>query len=165
MMPKDVLGCSTILAASPAVAGRLSCFLFDTAGPDRAKLNVILSVEIDIAAFLGIDRCGVHVAAFGDQFVVSVKPDPGYSELVAYIFEFCTVRLDDPPTWMSTVECGTQLDQSVRRFRWILPEEMERDQRSALVDGDVIRGVHYFFSTTLPRVPASVPTGFLRPEP
>ena len=121
--------------------------------------------EIDIAAFLGIDRRGVHVAALGDQFVVSVKPDPGYSELVAYIFEFCTVRLDDPPTWMSTVECGMQLDQSVRRFRWIHPEEMERDQRSALVDGDVIRGVHYFFSTTLPTVPASVPTGFLRPEP
>jgi hypothetical protein len=116
----------------------------------------------DIASFLGIDSRTVHVNTLGEQFVVSIKPDPGYSELVAYIFEFCSVRFDDPPGWMSKVDCEIQLEQSVRRFRWFHPEEMEQDQRAMLVDGDVIRGVHYFFATTLPAVPASVPSGFLR---
>jgi hypothetical protein len=116
----------------------------------------------DIASFLGTNRHNVHVNSLGKQFVVSIKPDPGYSELVAYIFEFCTVRFDDPPEWMSKVECEMQLEQSVRRFRWFHPEEMEQDERAVLVDGDLIRGVHYFFATTLPAVPASVPSGFLR---
>src|ERR1022692_610272 len=84
----------------------------------------------DIASFLGIDSRTVHVNTLGEQFVVSIKPDPGYSELVAYIFEFCSVRFDDPPGWMSKVDCEIQLEQSVRRFRWFHPEEMEQDQRA-----------------------------------
>jgi hypothetical protein len=38
---------------------------------------------------------------------------------------------------------------------------MEQDQSMMLVDGDVLRGLHYFFGTTLPGIPASVPSGFL----
>jgi hypothetical protein len=34
---------------------------------------------------------------------------------------------------------------------------MEEQERSMLVDGDVIRGVHYFFGTTLPAVPVGFP--------
>jgi hypothetical protein len=34
---------------------------------------------------------------------------------------------------------------------------MEQQERSMLVDGDVIRGIHYFFGTTLPAVPVGFP--------
>jgi len=62
---------------------------------------------------------------------------------------------------MTTIECEMSLERSVRRFHWFHPEEMEQDQSIMLVDADVLRGVHYFFGTTLPSVPASVPNGFL----
>jgi hypothetical protein len=111
----------------------------------------------DIANFLGLKVETIHVANLGKEFVVSVKPDPGYSELVVYIFEFCNVVLDAVPEWMLSVDCELTLDNSVRRFRWLHPEEMEQQERSMLVDGDVIRGVHYFFSTTLPAVKIGAP--------
>jgi hypothetical protein len=124
--------------------------------PERQDANAA-----DIAAFLGTDRNNVHVRSLGEEFVVSIKPDPGYTELVAYIFEFCGVRFDTPPRWLRTIECEMRLERSVRRFRWFHPEEMEQDQSMVLVDGDVLRGVHYFFGTTLLGIPASVPSGFL----
>jgi hypothetical protein len=111
----------------------------------------------DIAEFLGFRAETVQVSKRGNQFVVSVKPDPGYSELVAYIFEFCSVRFKVAPEWLRAVDCTLTLDKSVRRFRWLHPEEMEQQERSMLVDGDVIRGVHYFFGTTLPAVPVGFP--------
>jgi tRNA A58 N-methylase Trm61 len=51
-----------------------------------------------------------------------------------------------------------KLHDSIRRFRWLHPEEMETQERSMLVDGDVIRGLHYFFGTTLPTIPVGFPT-------
>jgi hypothetical protein len=112
---------------------------------------------IDIASFFGIDPSTIEVKSLGHQFVVSVKPDPGYSELVLYIFEFCTVHMKSAPKWMVHIDCELKLHNSVRRFRWCHPEEMEEQERSMLVDGDVIRGVHYFFGTTLPAVPVGFP--------
>ncbi len=111
----------------------------------------------DIAEFLGFRAETVQVSKRGDQFVVSVKPDPGYSELVTYIFEFCSVQFKVAPEWLRSIDCTLTLDTSVRHFRWLHPEEMEQQERSMLVDGDVIRGVHYFFGTTLPAVPVGFP--------
>jgi DNA-binding winged helix-turn-helix (wHTH) protein len=111
----------------------------------------------DIVNFLGLQPGTVHVRSLGDQFVVSVKPDAGYSELVTYIFEFCAVSLDIVPEWMLNIDCEVHLDNSVRRFRWVHPEEMEQEKRSSLVNGDLIRGIHYFFGTTLPDVMVGLP--------
>lgn len=111
----------------------------------------------DIAEFLGLKTQDVLTEKLGDQFVVSVKPDPGYSELVTYIFEFCKVKFAVAPQWMRNVDCTLNLDTSVRKFRWLHPEEMEQQERSMLVDGDVIRGMHYFFGTTLPAVSVGFP--------
>ena len=111
----------------------------------------------DISEYLGLRLDSVHVSTLGEQFVVSVKPDPGYSELVAYVFEFCRVQLDVAPDWLRSTDCTLRLDQSIRRFRWLHPEEMEHQERSMLVDGDVIRGVHYFFGTTLPAISTGFP--------
>jgi DNA-binding winged helix-turn-helix (wHTH) protein len=111
----------------------------------------------DIASFIEVDPKIVKVESLGGQFVVSVKPDPGYSELVVYIFEFCSVRMDSAPRWMRHIDCELKLQNYVRRFRWCHPEELEKPDRSELVDGDVIRGVHYFFFTTLPSVPVGFP--------
>jgi len=111
----------------------------------------------DIASFFEVDPKILKVESLGDQFVVSVKPDPGYSELVVYIFEFCSVRMESAPRWMKHIDCELKLKNYVRRFRWCHPEEMELPDRSVLVDGDVLRGVHYFFFTTIPSVPVGFP--------
>jgi len=69
---------------------------------------------IDIASFFGIDPSTIEVKSLGHQFVVSVKPDPGYSELVLYIFEFCTVHMKSAPKWMVHIDCELKLHNSVR---------------------------------------------------
>lgn len=82
---------------------------------------------IDIASFLGLGAETVHATSLGTQFIVSVKPDPGYSELVACLFEFCAVRLDHPLHWMSAVDCEMTLERSTRRFRWLHSDEMKQN--------------------------------------
>jgi hypothetical protein len=71
----------------------------------------------DIAEFLGLSVNAVHAAKLGNQFAVSVKPDPGYSELVTYVFEFCSVQFKVAPGWMRSIDCTLTLDTSTRRFR------------------------------------------------
>jgi hypothetical protein len=112
----------------------------------------------DIASFFEVDPKILKVESLGDQFVVSVKPDPGYSELVVYIFEFCSVRMESAPRWMKHIDCELKLKNYIRRFRWCHPEELEVPDRSVLVDGDVLRGVHHFFFTTIPSVPVGFPS-------
>lgn len=107
----------------------------------------------DIANYFGIKKASVRVSKLGEQFVISAKPDPGYSELVAYVFEFCSVRCEIAPDWLRSVDCTLTLERNSYPFRWFYPAEMERDQRSMLVNADVIRGVHYFFGITLQAVP------------
>jgi hypothetical protein len=112
--------------------------------------------SIDIASFLGMSAKDVSVESLGEQFVVSVKPDPGYSELVVYIFEFCRVSMKTAPSWLLEMDPEMELRNSVRKFSWIHPEEMDSQKRTMLVDGDVFRGVHEFFGTTLPNVSTGI---------
>jgi len=121
--------------------------------------------ESDIAAFLGLAADSVSVRNLADKYVVSVKPDPGYSGLVLYIFEFSGVTFSEPPHWLSEIEFERHLDKKPRRFRWFHPEELELDAAAMRVDADVIRGIHQLFSTTLQTVPPSVPKGFVKISP
>jgi hypothetical protein len=116
----------------------------------------------DIASFLLIDPSDVSTKSLGDQFVVSVKPDPGYSELVLYIFKFCVVTMRTTPEWLAHETPELTIMESVRRFKWIHPEELEEQERAILVDGDVLRGVHDFFTTLIPMVPVGFPSVFLK---
>jgi DNA-binding winged helix-turn-helix (wHTH) protein len=115
----------------------------------------------DIASYLLLKEEDVAVRSLGDDYVVSVKPDPGYSELVLYIFHFCVVTLRGVTDELTKVAPELKLEKATRRLRWIHPEEMELRERTVLVDGDVVRGVHYFFGTTIP----SVDVGFPVPIP
>ena len=116
----------------------------------------------DIANFFLMDPSDFSAKSLGDQFVVSVKPDPGYSELVLYIFKFCAVTMRTATEWLACDTPELKIMESVRRFKWIHPEEMEVQERAILVDGDVLRGVHYFFTTLIPMVPVGFPSVFLK---
>ena len=95
--------------------------------------------------------------SLGDQFVVSIKPDVGYSlELVTYVFKFCSVTMRTAPEWLSCIEPQLKNGQSVQKFRWVHAGELELDDRSVLVNADVLRGIHQFFGTSI----SSVPVGF-----
>ena len=124
----------------------------------RQRLNAV-----DIGDYLSIPTDDITVKSLGNHFVVSVKPDPGYKELVVYIFEFCAVTFRTAPAWLCHIAPEMKLETSVRRFHWIHPEELESQDRTMLVDGDVLRGVHRFFGTTLPTVPVGFPV--VLPEP
>lgn len=127
---------------------------------DRQRKN-----EKDLASYLGLDHKTVMVSSLGAHYMISVKPDPGYNDVKIYIFKFCSVRISKPPNWLSTTECVYPLDEGERKFRWFHPEDLEREGRTMLVDGDVIKAIHHFFGTTIPDVPESVPLGFLVEEP
>jgi DNA-binding winged helix-turn-helix (wHTH) protein len=120
--------------------------------PLRQKLNAA-----DIGEYLGIPIKDITVKSLGNHFAVSVKPDPGYSELVVYIFEFCAVTFRTAPNWLCRIAPEMKLQTTIRRFHWLHPEEMFSRDRTMLVDGDVLRGVHRFFGTTLPTVPVGFP--------
>ncbi len=46
-----------------------------------------------VAELFRVPDNSVKVTSLGRQYLVSVKPHPGYSELYAYVFEFCSVEL------------------------------------------------------------------------
>jgi len=115
----------------------------------------------DVGLFLGVSKSSVTVSSLGSQYAISVKPDPGYSEMVTYVFQFCSVQLLSPPAWLSTVKCDYVLDKNTRRFRWFHPEDFEHEARIMQVNSDLVRAIHYLFSTTIPTVPISVPDDFL----
>ena len=117
--------------------------------------------ENDIVAFLGLNPDSVEINPLEGNYVVSVKPDPGYSGLVLYTFEFYSVKFIDPPDWLSFVRCEVKLDYSRRQFKWSHPEELEQDTSAMHVNANVIRGIHQLFSTTIQTIPQSVPKGFL----
>lgn len=116
----------------------------------------------DIGLFLGLPTPSVQVASLGSQYVISVKPDPGYSEIVTYIFEFCSVQLLKPPLWLSKTECNYVLEKNTRSFRWFHPEDLEHESTIMQVNSDLVRAIHYLFSTTVPTIPKSVSDDFLK---
>jgi DNA-binding winged helix-turn-helix (wHTH) protein len=118
----------------------------------------------DIANFFLMDPSDFSTKSLGDQFVVSVKPDPGYSELVLYIFKFCVVTMRAAPEWLACETPELTIMGTVRRFKWIHPEELEEQERAVLVDGDVLRGVHEFFTTLIPTVPIGFPAVIPQPS-
>ncbi len=144
-------------SGKPTSGWKAFMFLFRHRNPGETEPVRQRENAKDISEFLGLDMAHIHVSTLGQQFVISVKPDPGYAELAAYIFEFCSVKFDVAPDWLRSVDCELLLDKSARRFRWPHPEEMEQQERSVLVNGDVIRGVHHFYGTTLPAVPVGFP--------
>ena len=111
-----------------------------------------------IAGYFLMSPSDLSTESMGDQFVVSVKPDVGYSsELVTYIFKFCSVTMRTAPEWLSCVEPQLKNGRSVQRFRWVHAGELELEDRSVLVNGDVLRGIHQFFGTSIPSVPVGFP--------
>jgi hypothetical protein len=116
----------------------------------------------DLALFLGMTPDCVSMNILGQRYAVSIKPDFGYGDLVVYIFTFCSVKLTSPPDWLSQREAQSQLEYSTRCFHWFHPEDMEKDTQIMRVNADLIRVVHYLFATTLPAVPSSVPSRFLK---
>lgn len=115
----------------------------------------------DLAAFLGIQSGSVHVSIADRKYALSIKPDPGYHDLVIYAFTFCYVKLRRPPKWLAHIDATEELENSARRFRWFHPEEFEQDADIMLVNADLVRAIHNLFATTLPGVPLSVPRQFL----
>ena len=110
-----------------------------------------------IAGYFLMSPADFSTESLGDQFVVSVKPDIGYSsELVTYIFKFCVVTMRVAPEWLSCIDPQLNIGQSVQKFRWIHAAELE-EARSVLVNGDVLRGIHSFFGTSIPAVPVGFP--------
>lgn len=111
-----------------------------------------------IAGYFLMPPSDFSTERLGDQFVVSVKPDVGYSsELVIYIFKFCSVTMRTAPEWLSCIEPQLKNGQSVQKFRWVHAAELELADRSVLVNGDVLRGIHQFFGTSIPSVPVGFP--------
>ena len=111
-----------------------------------------------IAGYFLMSPSDFSTESLGDQFVVSVKPDVGYSsELVTYIFKFCYVTMRTAPEWLSCIEPQLKNGQSVQKFRWVHAGELELEDRSVLVNGDVLRGIHQFFGTSIPSVPVGFP--------
>jgi hypothetical protein len=117
-----------------------------------------------IAGYFLMSSSDFSTQSLGDQFVVSVKPDVGYSsELVTYIFNFCVVTMRIAPKWLSCLEPQLKNGQSVQKFRWFHAGELELEDRSVLVNADVLRGIHHFFGTSIPSVPVGFP-GILETE-
>jgi hypothetical protein len=163
---KDVSGRPLLLnyfSGKPITGWQAFMLLFRARTPgEDESLRQRLNAE-DIGGFLSIPTDDITVKSLGNCFVASVKPDPGYKELVLYIFEFCAVSFKTAPSWLCHIGPEMTLETSVRRFHWIHPEELESRDRTMLVDGDVLKGVHHFFGTTLPTVPVGFPA--VLPEP
>jgi len=150
----------TYFSGKPGSGWQAFLFPFRQREPNETQEARLHLNAVDLAAFLGIRS--VSVEAFPEKYVVSVKPDFGYHDLVLYLFTFCSIKLASPPKWLSTRNSYQGLEYTTRRFQWFHPEELEQDSSTMRVNADLIRGIHYLFATTVPRVPLSVPIGFLR---
>jgi len=115
----------------------------------------------ELAGYFRVPTTTISASSLGSQFLVSVKPHPGYSVLYVYVFEFCAVELRAPPKWLSDISPRLPLNGHTRRFQWFTPEALEDQNREMLVNGDVICALYRFFSTNLPEIPTSVRPGFL----
>lgn len=114
----------------------------------------------EVAAYLGIPVDSVLVSGLGKEYLISVKPHPSHSELYAYVFEFCAVKLLSPPQWLLNLNCQLRQGRHTRQFSWFHPEELEHNDTGIRVNGDVIRAIFHFFSTTIPEIPDSMPNDF-----
>jgi hypothetical protein len=110
-----------------------------------------------LGELLRIPEDSVRVSNLGRQYLVSVKPHPGYSELYAYAFEFLSVEVVAPPAWLSKISSRAEH----RRFHWFQLRELQGRAREWQVNADVIRAVTHFFAATKVKIPESVPKGFV----
>ena len=92
------------------------------------------------------------------KYLVSFKMDPGYKELVAYVFTFCYVNItgDNPDIAKREFEFEYPIGEYTRKFKWLYPEELEFEEKMMEVNGDVIRYIHKTFETMLNDVPVSL---------
>ena len=107
----------------------------------------------DFGRFLGIDPKGIESQSLGTRFVVSVKRDPGHTELAAYVFEFSAILIKESPAWLCQRTPVSPVHGVEQRFRWFHPEELERLDASMRVNADVLRALFHFFGTTFTQVP------------
>jgi DNA-binding winged helix-turn-helix (wHTH) protein len=145
-------------SGKPKSGWQVYLFLFRSKSPGESEQERQTENAKIIAGYFLMFPSDFSTVSLGDQFVVSVKPDVGYSsELVTYIFKFCSVTMRTAPDWLSCIEPQLKNGQSVQKFRWVHAGELELDDRSVLVNGDVLRGIHQFFGTSIPSVPVGFP--------
>lgn len=127
---------------------------------ESSKIRHLSNVR-QIAGLLGLSDDLLRVTSLGRQYLVSVKPHPGYSELYAYVFEFFAVDLREPPLWLTDISCKPSGTDD-RLFQWFQLRDLQARPREWQVNADVIRAVTHFFVATRVAIPDSVPNGFVR---
>lgn len=121
--------------------------------------KLIKNHEKDLEQFLKRKSDTISITKLPNtKYLVSFKMDPGYKELVAYVFTFCYVNItgDNPDIARREFEFEYPIGDYTRKFKWLYPEELEFDEKMMEVNGDVIRYIHKTFETMLNDVPVSL---------
>jgi hypothetical protein len=153
----------TYFSGKPFSGWQTFLFPFRQRRPGETEQTRLDLNATDLALFLGMSHDAISIDHLGERYAASVKPDVGYGDLLLYLFTFCSVHLEGPPDWLSHRDAESRLEYSTRRFRWFHLEDMEQDVDVMRVNGDLVRAIHYLFATTLPGVPFSVASDFLKP--
>lgn len=118
--------------------------------------ELIINHEIDLEQFLNRESKTVSITKQPNtKFLVSFKMNPGYTELVAYVFTFCYVNIAGDISDIAEREFEFITGGHTRNFKWFYPEELEYNKKMMKLNGDVIRSIHEIFETMLNGVTVS----------
>lgn len=119
--------------------------------------KLIKNHERDLEQFLKRESDTISITKLpNNKYLVSFKMDPGYKELVAYVFTFCYVNITGDNPDISKREFEFEYPKYTRKFKWLYPEELEFEEKMMEVNSDVIRYIHNTFETMLNDVPVSL---------
>lgn len=119
--------------------------------------ELIQNHEKDLEDFLSLEPKTVSITKLPNtKYLVSFKMNPGYRELVAYVFTFCYVDIAGDISDIAKRDFGFTTGDHIRNFKWYYPEELEYDLEMMKLNGDVVRYIHEIFETMLNNVPVSL---------
>lgn len=119
--------------------------------------ELITNHEKDLEQFLNLKSKTVSITKRPNtKYLVSFKMDPGYRELVAYVYTFCYIDIAGDISDIAKREFEFTTGVHTRNFKWYYPEELEYDKKMMKLNGDVVRYIHETFETMLNNVPVSL---------
>lgn len=129
---------------------------FGNSNKEKDISELILNHETDLEQFLNRESKTVSITKLPNtKYLVSFKMNPGYTELVAYVFTFCYVNIAGEISDIAEKEFEFINGFHTRNFKWYYPEELEYNKKMMELNGDVIRYIHENFETMLNSVTLS----------
>jgi serine/threonine protein kinase len=124
--------------------------------PDREHRMKATAADFETSLGLGVGSCEISYLA-NAPFVLAIKPNFGYGgHLVLYVYLLCAARITSPAEHLSQKEFKIERGSYVRRYRWFYLEEIQQDKTVAKKNGDLVRGIHILFGTSLVDIPNSI---------